>query len=344
MAERNDNAPAAATTLSFVVPLHDEQEGLEAFHARLSKVVGELGEPYEVVYVNDGSTDRTGELLRRLVEADERVRVVEFSRNYGHQVALTAGYDHAGGRAVISLDGDGQHPPEMIPQLLARWREGFEVVYTVRRDTEGISPVRRAVGRAVYRVLHLATGMELTDQADFRLLDRAVVDALRDHREQGRFLRGLVKHVGFRQTGLAYTAERRMAGRSSYSLRQLARMSTAGLFNFSSAPLRAAPAVGALMLALALLYLPIAIILWAAGVAPPGGVSLGMLLVGLFGLQFLFLGVLGEYLVRVFEEAKGRPLYVVRERLGFARVPEPATPEAQPETEEGGEQGLRIYT
>ena len=203
-------------TFSFISPVYNEQDGLEGFYQRLTAVAGQLGEPYEIIFVNDGSTDDTEQVLHRLSTNDARVKVVEFSRNFGHQVAVTAGYDHACGRAVICLDADCQHPPEVIPDLVARWREGFEVVYTVRRDTEGISSARRAIGRMVYKVIRLTSGADLTDQADFRLMDRVAVDALRSTREHARFVRALVRWIGFRQTSIPYTAEARTAGKSKY--------------------------------------------------------------------------------------------------------------------------------
>jgi len=320
-----------APTFSFVVPAYNEQDGLEHFYGRLKLVADELREPYEIVFVNDGSTDDTAGVIRRLAEADRHVRAVEFSRNFGHQVAVTAGYDFASGRAVISLDADCQHPPELIGEMVSRWREGFEVVYTVRRDTEGISRLRRWLGRLAYRAIRLASRADLTDQADFRLLDRKVVDVLRRHREHARFVRGLVRWVGFRQVGLSYTAERRAAGRSGYSVRQMANMAAAGLFGFSLLPLRIAPAVGGLLLLGALLYAIAALVLWPLGLAPSAWASVTVAIVALFGLQFVLLGIVGEYVGRTFEEAKARPLYIVRETIGF-EAPQPAEEkEEQPE-------------
>jgi len=346
---RNRSQPDAAPrppTFSFVVPVHNEQEGLRGFHERLKAVADSLGDSYEVILVNDGSTDGTAEVIAALAALDPAVRAVSFARNFGHQVAVTAGYDFAAGRAVISLDADCQHPPELIPHMVARWREGYEVVRTVRRDTQGISPLRRAVGRLAYRAIRLASGADLTDQADFRLLDRKVVDALKQHREHARFVRGLVHWVGFRQTSMAYTAERRAAGRSSYSLRQLAAMSAAGVFNFSVRPLRLAYLLGGALLAAAVVYAGAALVLWPLGAAPSPWANVTMALAGLFGLQFVMLGVLGEYVGRTFEEAKGRPIYIVRDTLGFDR---PAPPAAEEAEEADGEAGDRdgdfiVYT
>jgi len=304
-------------TFSFVVPAFNEQEGLEHFYGRLKVVADQLGQPYEILFVNDGSTDDTATVIRRLREMDPRVKCIEFSRNFGHQVAVTAGYDFAQGKAVISLDADCQHPPELIPELIARWRKGFEVVCTVRKDTEGLSRLRRWIGHLTYRVIRLATGADLTDQADFRLLDHKVVRALRDHREHARFVRGLVHWVGFRRAVVPYRAERRAAGTPGYTLRQLVNMSTAGLFNYSLLPLRLAGAAGAALLGISSLYTVVAVLLWPFGLAPSATVSVAFIFVALFGVQFLLTGVLGEYVGRIFEEAKGRPLYILRETFGL---------------------------
>lgn len=331
-------------TFSFVAPVCNEQEGLEAFHQRLRAVAEQLEEPYEIVFVNDGSTDETPAILRRLAADDSRVRVVELSRNFGHQAALTAGYDHAAGRAVVCLDADGQHPPEVIPELVARWREGFEVVYSVRRDTAGISPLRRGIGRLVYGVIRLASGTDLTDQADFRLLDRKAVDALRAHREHARLLRGLVRWIGFRQAAVPYTAEARQSGSSSYSLGQLAAMAGAGVFNYSRRPLRLVPLLGVLLLAAALVYAVAAIVLWALGDPPGPWTSMTMAIAGLFGLQFLMLGIVAEYVGRTFEETKGRALYVVRDRIGFEASPPSLPPKRAPRRRPRGPGDINLYT
>ncbi len=315
-------------TFSFIVPLYNEQDGLELFYDRLVATAEALNEPFEIIFVNDGSQDETAVILRRLCELDFRVRVVDFSRNFGHQIAVTAGYDFACGRAVISLDGDCQHPPEVIPELVARWREGFEVVYTVRRDTKGISRIRRGTGRIMYRFIRWSSGADLTDQADFRLLDHKVVEALRRTREHARLIRGLVRWLGFRQTSVSYVAQQRTHGKSSYSLKQLAGMSGAGFFNFSLRPLRIVPKVGGVLLTAAIVYAAASLALWPLGKTASPIVHLIMAIVGLFGLQFVFLGLIGEYVGRIFEEAKARPLYVVRETVGF-----PA--ETQEEAESG---------
>jgi len=318
---------------SFVCPVFNEQEGLEHFYQRLKAVAEQIGERYEILFVNDGSTDRSAEILRTLAERDGAVKVVDFSRNFGHQAAVTAGYDYAAGRAVVTLDSDCQHPPEMIPKLIEKWQGGAEVVYTVRQGTKGIGGLRRWVGRCVYRIIFRAGGIDVVDQADFRLLDRKAVDAVRGLREHARFVRGLVRWIGFRQAAVSYTAESRHAGTSGYSLRQLARMGFAGLLNFSLAPIRLVGLAGAALLGGGLLYVLIAGVLALSGRAAFSGVV--ALLLTLTGVQLLALAAVGEYVGRIYEEAKGRPLYLVRHLQGFESKEDLASPEAPTPSREG---------
>jgi dolichol-phosphate mannosyltransferase len=323
-------------TFSFVAPVFNEQEGLETFYHRLVAVADKLGEPYEIIFVNDGSSDDSAGVIHRLSLNDPHVKTVEFSRNFGHQAALTAGYDFAGGKAVISLDSDCQHPPELIPDLVARWREGYEVVFTIRQDTAGMSRIRRAIGHFGYKLIRASSGEDLTDQADFRLLDRKVVHALRQVREQARFLRGLVKWIGFKQIGIPYKAERRAAGKSTYTLKQTIRMSHAGLFSFSHRPLRMAPMVGTLLILATVAYVVLSLAMWPFQYYFKVEANLAMVVVALFGLNFWALGLLGEYIGRIFDEAKDRPLYVIRSATGFAQesdqnAPAKALPQDKPQ-------------
>ncbi len=311
-------------TYSFVCPVFNEEPGLEHFYERLKEVAESLGEPYEIVFVNDGSTDDSLAILRKLADQDGSVRYVDFSRNFGHQIAVTAGYDYACGKAVITLDSDCQHPPEMIPKLIERWQAGAEVVYTVRDDTEGISGFRRWVGRCVYRVISRASGMDLVDQADFRLLDQKAVRAIRGLREQARFVRGLVRWIGFRQASVPYTAEKRFAGASGYSVGQLARMGFAGLLNFSLLPIRTVGYVGVAVFSLGILYLlSYSVLSFFMAVSFSGLAMLAMLAMLLGGLQLIGMAAVGEYVGRIYEESKGRPLYIVRHAQGFEGTEEP---------------------
>ncbi|MDY7009789.1 MAG: glycosyltransferase family 2 protein [Planctomycetota bacterium] len=318
-----------SVTFSFVVPVYNEAESLPAFCAKLRSEADKLGQPYEIIFVDDGSTDESPEIIRSFHEDDDRVRYVSFSRNFGPQEAITAGYDYATGSAVISLDADGQHPPEVIAELAAKWRQGYEVVCTVKAHTKDVSLPRRLAVKCVYRLIRLLTGMDVTDQTDFRLLDRKAVDAVRRVRERSRFLRGLVRWVGFRQTQVRYEVADRLGGTPGYTLTKLARMGSAGLFNFSAAPLRLIGLVGVAMAALAFVYAVVALILWPVF----GGAiiaNLVMLAIGLTGMQLAAVGICGEYVGRIYDEAKGRPIYVVREAVGFEQAEEKTHTQLQP--------------
>ena len=322
----NEQRDITAIRFSFVAPAYNEAESLPAFYAQLREAADRLGEPYEIVLVNDGSTDDSLKVMRRLREDDDRVKVIDLSRNFGQQEALTAGYDFATGAAVISLDADGQHPPELIAELAAKWRQGYEVVYTVRHNTQDLSLWKRLASRLFYRAFSWLSGMDVADQADFRLLDRKVVDALKGLRERARFVRGLVRWVGFRQVAVEYEARSRKAGKSGYSLAKMGRMAAAGIFNFSLAPVRLIGLVGATMLVAALLKGLVSCVGDVIGLFLGGGfnwwVSLPWLLIGLTGLLMVSLAVVGEYVGRTFEQVKGRPIYVLREVHGFDRAEE----------------------
>ncbi len=318
-----------AVTFSFVVPVYNEAESLPAFYSKLRAEADKLGQPYEIIFIDDGSTDESPEIIRSLHEDDDRVRCVSFSRNFGPQEAITAGYDYAAGSAVISLDADGQHPPEVIAELVAKWRQGYEVVCTVKAHTKDVSLPRRLAVKCVYRLIRLLTGMDIADQADFRLLDRKAVEAVRQVRERSRFLRGLVRWVGFRQAEVQYEVADRLGGTPAYTLGKLARMGSAGLFNFSVMPLRLIGLAGGTMTATAIVYAVAALILWPF----VGGsliANLVMLAVGLTGLQLAAIGVCGEYVGRIYDEAKGRPIYVVREAVGFEPAEEETQTQPQP--------------
>ena len=332
-------------TFSFIAPVHNEAEGLASFHARLREVAAGLGEPYEIIFVNDGSSDESLEIMRSLQGEDDHVKYLDLSRNFGHQEALTAGYDYAAGAAVITLDADGQHPPDVICELVGRWRQGYEVVYTVKRRDRQVSWLRRLAVKLVYRVISWASGLDVSDQADFRLLDRKVVAAIRRTREKARFLRGLVKWVGFRQTAVEYEPAARAAGTPSYTLGKLARMGSAGLFNFSVMPLRLVGLAGVVMAGGAVLYAVGALILWAF-IGASLLVNLIVFAVGLVGLQLAMMGLVAEYVGRLYDEAKNRPIYIVRDAVGFeAQAEDAAAPSAEQRAAPPAGRGrIRLFT
>jgi dolichol-phosphate mannosyltransferase len=311
-------------TYSVVVPVYNESLSLDHCIDRLTDVMQALAEPYGLIFVDDGSSDDSFAILERRSLRDDRIRVLSLSRNFGHQVALFAGIEHARGRAVLSMDADLQHPPELIPQMIERWRQGSEVVYMVKRTARSFSPMRRIAMACAYSLIRYSTGLSISfGQSDFRLLDRAVVDVVTGMGERRKFLRGLVSWAGFKQTALEYEPAIRYAGSSKYSYRKLFRLAFDGVFSFSVMPLRIALVIGCLATTLGLLYSGLSLAVAGFGLplpgftpAPPGWLSTMMMVVFFGGVQLIVLGLVGEYLGRVYEEVQHRPVYVVRRDIG----------------------------
>lgn len=292
--------------ISIVVPVHNEEGNVEALHRALEECLA--GVDFEVIFVDDGSTDSSLEVLERLAHSHPTVRYISFSRNFGHQAALRAGLSEARGDAVISMDADLQHPPEMIPDLLARWREGYDVVYTVRDDQAAGTPwLKRATSRAFYRLLNFLTDLKVDPgAADFRLLDRKVVDLVNQQHEANLFLRGYIQWLGFKQIAISYVPAKRLSGSSSYSLRRMFSLAGSGITQFSIRPLRIAYALAAASFCLFIAYAGYAVVVTATGNAIPGWLSIVILVVVLQGIQFLLIGLVGEYLGRTFGRANPR--------------------------------------
>ena len=308
--------------VSLVCPVYCEENCLEEFYLRAVRTLRSMQPTvdYEILFVDDGSTDRSSAILRDLCRRDRSVRVIEFSRNFGHQVAITAGIDHAEGDAVVVIDTDLQDPPEVIPELVERWREGNQVVYGVRRVRRGDSPFKRFTARAFYRLLNRLSDTELPlDSGDFRLLDRQVVLELRRLRERNRYVRGLVAWVGFRQCSVEYDRAGRHAGESKYTLRKMVRLAVDAVTSFSEKPLHLALKLGVAATAVALLLAGWILLgkILEPDSALPGFASLMVVVLLLGGLQLLCTGLIGEYLARTYLEAKERPLYIVGQRLNF---------------------------
>jgi len=305
--------------ISVVAPVFNEEEILPEFYCRVSAVLDQIGEPWELVLVNDGSRDRSPEIMRELHARDPRVKVVSFARNFGHQVAITAGADYARGDAVVVMDADLQDPPEVIPDLLARWREGYEVVYAVRSERKGETWFKEFTAKFFYRLIYHITDINIPmDVGDFRLMDRKVVDALKGMREKHRFMRGLSVWVGFRQTGVKYVRAERYAGVTKYPLKKMLKFALDGITSFSYLPLQLATYVGFVCAGLAVLGIIVTIILRLSGSQAFYGQATTLVSVlFLGGVQLISLGIIGEYLGRIYDEVKGRPLYIVREALGF---------------------------
>jgi polyisoprenyl-phosphate glycosyltransferase len=325
---RYDKVRAPATTsgegrqmlLSIVVPCYNEQAVLEEFHRCLVAVVEKISDTAaEIIYADDGSSDATGEILQRFQTTDPRVRVVSLARNFGHQMAVTAGLDHAQGDAVVIIDADLQDPPEVILEMVARWRDGYQVVYGLRAKRAGETTFKLWTAKVFYRFINLLSEIEIPlDVGDFRLLDRQVVDALRTMPERDRFLRGMVSWIGFKQVAVIYDRAPRHAGTSKYPLLKMLRFAIDSVISFSFVPLRLAVWVGFGAIAASFAGIVYALVIrlytsdWVRGWA-----SIFTALLFLGGVQLITLGIVGEYVGRIYAEVKHRPLYVVRERLGF---------------------------
>jgi polyisoprenyl-phosphate glycosyltransferase len=302
-------------TYSVVVPVFNEAESLAEMHRRLAAVMASLGKPWEIIFVNDGSSDQTAEMLRNIQARDEHVRTVEFVRNFGHQIAVTAGMDIAQGGAVIIIDADLQDPPEVIPDLVARWKEGYEVVYAVRAEREGETWLKEFTAKLFYRLIYRITDVKIPlDTGDFRLLDEKVVAILRTMRERHRFLRGMAAWVGFRQIGVPYRRHARFAGKTKYPLGKMVRLALNAVTSFSYFPLQMATYLGFFCAGIAAIAIPIVVILRLTGSGAFFGQATTLISVlFLGGVQLIGVGILGEYLGRVYDEVKGRPLYIKRE-------------------------------
>ena len=311
-------AAAPAPVLSLVIPVFNEAEGLDALVKRVTDAMAAIEPSFEIVFINDGSGDGTIDALRRLCASDSRLRAVSFSRNFGKEIAIAAGLDHARGQAVVIMDADLQHPPETIAEFLVKWREGYANVYGVRRDRALESPVKRAFARGFYQLFARFAETDLPTRAgDFRLLDRKAVDALKALGERARFSKGLYSWVGFKSIGVVYDVAERAHGSTKWSFRKLLRFALDGLTSFSTVPLRVWTYVGLLISFFAFIaavwYLIEALVY---GIRTPGFPTLIVSVMFFAGIQLMSLGILGEYIGRIFAEVKRRPLYIVEERLG----------------------------
>ena len=303
--------------LSLVVPVFNEAEVLPAFYERAAGALRELqGMDYEIVFVDDGSRDDSYHQLAEFAARDPHVRVLKFSRNFGHQIAITAGIDHARGECVVVIDSDLQDPPEVIPRMVEKWREGFDVVYGVRAERDGEGAMKLLTASAFYRLLNRLTSLQIpTDVGDFRLMSRRAVEELKQLREKDRFVRGLVSWIGFNQTGVSYHRDKRYAGETKYPYRKMIKFAFDGITSFSTVPLKLATWCGYGASMLAFLYLASVFVQWIAGITIQGWATIMVALLFIGGVQLICLGILGEYLGRIFTEVKRRPMYVVEEVL-----------------------------
>ncbi|WP_342438266.1 glycosyltransferase family 2 protein [Paenibacillus sp. FSL L8-0436] len=305
---------------SVIVPMYNEEEVIQYTYERLKQVMDECGDTYELIFVNDGSRDRTAEIMSGISSSDEHVKLIDFSRNFGHQVAITAGMDYAQGQAVVVIDADLQDPPEVILQMIAKWKEGYEVVYAKRLKRHGETIFKKVTAKLFYRLLSSMTSVEIpTDTGDFRLIDRKVCDVLRGLKEKNRYVRGLVSWVGFRQTMVEYVREERFAGETKYPLKKMIRFAVDGITSFSHKPLKIASYVGFFLSFSSFVYLFFVLFqrIFFTSWTVPGWASIVGVNLLFNGIVLMLLGVIGEYIGRIYDESKDRPLYIVRETKGY---------------------------
>lgn len=306
---------------SIIIPVFNEEEVVRETYLRLTAVMEDTGDAYELIFVNDGSEDLTTVIIDELMHSDSHVRLLDFSRNFGHQIAITAGMDYACGEAVVIIDGDLQDPPEVIPLMIEKWKEGYEVVYARRSERRGETWFKKKTAAAFYRVLGVMTETRIPlDTGDFRLMDRKVCDAMRGIRERNRFVRGLVSWVGFKQTAVDYVREERFAGESKYPVKKMLHFAWDGISSFSYKPLKISTWIGAMVTISSFFYLLVALLQRLLGHAE---LDVGPVLIGasflLNGLVLLALGVVGEYIGRICDESRGRPLYILRNQKEAAQ-------------------------
>jgi dolichol-phosphate mannosyltransferase len=305
-------------TYSIVVPVYNEIESLTELHNRLEVVLDSLGSPWELILVDDGSTDGSTEEILRIADQDHRIVPIIFARNFGHQIAITAGLDHSRGDAVIIIDADLQDPPEVIPDFVEKWKEGYEVVYGVRSEREGEGWFKKLTASLFYRIIFRITDVKIPlDSGDFRLLDRQAVDTLNQMRERHRFPRGMAAWIGFRQIGVHYQRAARFAGSTKYPFRKMFRLAINAVTGFSYFPLQLATYLGFISAGVSAIAIPVVIAMRLKGSQAFLGQATTLIAVlFLGGVQLISLGILGEYLGRLYDESKGRPLYIVREVKG----------------------------
>jgi dolichol-phosphate mannosyltransferase len=300
--------------VSVAVPVYNELESLPELHRRVTEVMSAQGEGWELILIDDGSTDGSREWIQDLARSDAHVQPVIFARNFGHQIAVTAGLDKCRGQALVIMDADLQDPPEVIPQLIEKWREGYEVVYAVRAERKGETWFKKITAAVFYRIINRITDVDIPlDTGDFRLMDRQVIDVLASMREKHRFPRAMVAWVGFRQTGVPYLRAARYAGETKYPFQKMLRLALNAVTGFSYFPLQIATYMGFVSAGLSILAIPLVIILRLIGnEAFFGQASTLIAVLFLGGVQLISLGILGEYIGRLYDEAKGRPLYIIR--------------------------------
>lgn len=312
----NNNKPI----LSVVVPLYNEEEVINESYKRLKAVLDEIGEPYEVVMVNDGSRDKTALLATAICEKDENFKLLNFSRNFGHQIAITAGMDYTSGNAIVVIDADLQDPPEVIKEMFIKWREGYDVVYGKRSKRHGETFFKKITAKMFYRFLRTITDVDMpTDVGDFRLIDKKVKEALSLVNEKNRYIRGIISWLGFKQTSVEFVRDKRFAGETKYPLKKMIKFATDAIISFSNKPLKIASYVGITLSFFSFIYLIIVIVQKVLGFTVAGWASILAVNLLFNGVILVILGIIGEYIGRIYDEAKNRPLYIVATKRNFEK-------------------------
>jgi len=300
---------------SVIAPIFNEAGNIPELYRRVKETLEQTGESWELLMIDDGSTDGSTDEIRQLASQDDHIRPIIFARNFGHQIAVTAGLDYSRGQAVVIIDSDLQDPPEVILEMIARWKEGFEVVYAQRSEREGETWFKLLTANIFYRLIYRITDVKIPmDTGDFRLMDRKVVEVMKQMRERHRFLRGMSSWVGFKQTGVTYKRAARFSGETKYPLKKMVKFASDAITSFSYFPLQLAMYLGFISAGLSIIAIPVVIILRMVGEhAFLGQATTLIAVLFLGGVQLISLGILGEYIGRLYDEAKGRPLYIVRE-------------------------------
>lgn len=315
--ENNDknNKVKSSIVCSVVVPMYNEEDVVIESYKRLKKVMDSTNVNYEIIFVNDGSKDRTSHIISEICEKDDKIKLIDFSRNFGHQIAITAGMDYSEGEAIVVIDGDLQDPPEVIPLMLEKWREGFDVVYGKRLERKGDSFFKKFTAAVFYRFLKKMTDVDIpVDTGDFRLIDRRVCEALKQVNERNRYIRGIISWLGFEQTGVEFSRDKRFAGVTKYPLKKMIRFAADAITSFSYKPLKLATYIGFTISMLSFFYLIYVLYLrFFTSITIVGWTSILVVSLLSNGIILMMLGIIGGYIGRIYDEAKGRPLYIVRQ-------------------------------